>query len=52
LMVTGCDPCPKCTTTKLTSTLQTLGAVAVTDPLGNQLAVTGMIPDILSQLSK
>ncbi len=52
LMVTGCDPCPKCTTTKLISTLQTLDTVAVTDPVGNQLAVTGMIPDTLSQLSK
>lgn len=51
MTMTGCDPCSKCTTTKLTSTLQTLGAVAVTDLVGNQLAVTG-IPDTLSQLSK
>jgi len=51
MTMTGCDPCPACTTAKLKSTVQTLVAVTSTDGEGNPFSVTG-IPVNLSQLSK
>jgi hypothetical protein len=50
MTMTGCDPCPNCGNAKLTSTVQVLVGVTVTDVEGNQLSVIG-IPVNLSQLS-
>jgi hypothetical protein len=50
LTATGCDPCPACTTAKLTTTDQRVVGVSVTaneSPVG----VSG-IPVLVSQLSK
>jgi hypothetical protein len=50
MAVTGCDPCPACTTAKLTTTDQRVVAVAVTAD-ESQVGVAG-IPALVSQLSK
>jgi hypothetical protein len=51
LTMTGCDPCPKCVEAKKPSTVQTVVAVSVTDPSGNQLSFTGL-PQTLSQITR
>jgi hypothetical protein len=50
MTMTGCDPCPACTTAKLTTTDQTVAGVAVTAN-ESQVGVSGL-PALVSQLSK
>ncbi|HLI80067.1 MAG TPA: hypothetical protein VKV03_08795, partial [Candidatus Binataceae bacterium] len=49
--MTACDPCPACTTAKLTTTDQTVMNATVTGFEGQPFSVTG-VPTLLSQLSK
>jgi hypothetical protein len=51
MTMTGCDPCPACTTAKLTTTDQYLVDITVTDSEGNPLLVAGT-PGLVSQLSE
>jgi hypothetical protein len=50
MTVTGCDPCPACTTAKLTTTDQYVVGVTVTD--GEVTLNVGGLPVLISQISK
>ena len=49
--MTGCDPCPACTTAKLTSSVQVITDAGVTDLEDFPIPVSG-VPVVLSQVSK
>jgi hypothetical protein len=49
--MSACDPCPACTTAKLTSSVQTVTNAMVSSGEGAPIGVSG-VPALLSQLSE